>query len=133
MYHRRIRPHQRRQPLPIDKDGMFHFERGVVEIGHPPENPADRNAKTEDARLKRILYAYRLIDTGGKWTGDRNTYPYSPPVAFIDAKLNYYKILPQQQEFSQQKIDFEKPYSDNPAVSRYYESFSLFLEKLSNT
>lgn len=121
-----------RAPLPIDKDGMFHFERGVVEIGHPPENPCDRTAKAEQARLKKIWYAYRLIDTGGKWTGDKNNYPYSPPVAYIDARGNYYKILPVEQEFTQQKIDFEKP-CENSGLAGYYASFNKFLQKLTNS
>lgn len=107
-YHRHGH-YRHRKPLPIDKDGMFHFQRGVVEIGHPPENPCDRNPKAEKARLKKIWYAYRLIDTGGKWTGDKNNYPYSPPVAFIDARGNYLKISPVEQGFAEQKTDLEKP------------------------
>ena len=129
-YHRH-KHYSRREPLPLDKDGMFHFERGVVHIGHPPENPFDRDIKEEKARLKRIWYAYRLIDTGGKWTGNYRNYPFSPTVAFIDARGNYYKILPVEQEFAQQKMDFNNP-PENSGVAGYYVAFDKFLQKLSN-
>ena len=132
MSHHRHKHYRRREPLPLDKDGMFHFERGVVEIGHPPENPFERDIKVERDRLKKIWYAYRLIDTGGKWTGNRNNYPYSPTVAFIDAKGNYYKILTLAPEFKEQKLDFEMP-CENSGMAGYYAGFNKFLQKLANT
>ena len=132
MSHHRHKHYSRREPLPLDKEGMFHFERGVVHIGHPPENPFDRDIKEEKARLKRIWYAYRLIDTGGKWTGNYRNYPFSPTVAFIDARGNYYKILPVEQEFEQQKMDIETP-CENTGVTGYYAVFDKFLQRLTNT
>ena len=132
MSHHRHKHYSRREPLPLDKEGMFHFERGVVHIGHPPENPFERDIKEEKARLKRIWYAYRLIDTGGKWTGNYRNYPFSPTVAFIDARGNYYKILPVEQEFEQQKMDIETP-CENTGVTGYYAVFDKFLQRLTNT
>ena len=132
MSHHRHKHYSRREPLPLDKEGMFHFERGVVHIGHPPENPFERDIKEEKARLKRIWYAYRLIDTGGKWTGNYRNYPFSPTVAFIDARGNYYKILPVEQEFEQQKRDIETP-CENTGVTGYYAVFDKFLQRLTNT
>ena len=129
MSHHRHKHYKRREPLPLDKDGMFHFERGVVHIGHPPENPFDRDIKEEKARLKRIWYAYRLIDTGGKWTGNYRNYPYSPTVAFIDARGNYYKILPPEQPCEQQIINFAENRADQTG-NGYVDMFTNFIERI---
>ena len=94
-----------RKPLPLDENGMFHHNGGVIFIGFP--DPTDEDQSSIDRRTNSIAKAYQVTEAGG-WKGGNSgpDYEFSPTVAWVNESGEYTTI--------------ENPQSEDP--HHYHES-----------